>query len=100
VISLHRREATTRSSEDGPDAGHAARRATMPGQPLTTTPRCYRGGGRRQAVLDFEIAWAVWKDLYGVSSFPEISPNRVERGRASNKDCNALGPVGCLGTPN
>jgi hypothetical protein len=30
----------------------------------------------RQAVLDFEIAWAVWKDLYSVSSFPEIPPEQ------------------------
>jgi hypothetical protein len=49
VISLHRREATTQSTDKGPDAGHAGRHSTMPRQPLTTTPRCYRDGGRRQA---------------------------------------------------
>jgi hypothetical protein len=46
VISLHRREATTQSTDKGPDAGHAGRHSTMPRQPLTTTPRCCRDGGR------------------------------------------------------
>ncbi len=39
-----------------------------------------------KAVFDFVMAWAVCKDSYSASSFPEIPPpNRVERGRASNK---------------
>jgi len=33
-------------------------------------------GDGRQAVLDIEIAWAVWKDLYSVSSFPDIPPEQ------------------------
>jgi len=40
VISLHRREATTKSPDKGPDAGHAARQSNMPPRHLTATPRC------------------------------------------------------------
>src|SRR5665647_3470490 len=48
---------------DKPPSGHQVRDGTPT-----------KAADGRQAVPDLEIAWAVWKDLYSVSSFPEIPP--------------------------